>query len=140
MQYTCTPRYRSELQILILCFRFVTFNVAFVSVLRFQRCRSIPSPSPTSRLGTCFSGHPWRGESSSQACSSLETCLLPPGSLPALPLVSFAGSGNSWARMLIEGATGVYTGSVYNDKSLFYKGMKGESHLSSDSSLLMVPI
>jgi hypothetical protein len=33
-------------------------------------------------------------------------------------LYTFPGSGNTWGRLLIEHATGVYTGSVYNDKSL----------------------
>jgi hypothetical protein len=28
-------------------------------------------------------------------------------------LLSFAGSGSTWARLLIESATGIYTGSVY---------------------------
>lgn len=31
---------------------------------------------------------------------------------------TFPGSGNTWGRLLIEHATGIYTGSVYNDKSL----------------------
>lgn len=33
-------------------------------------------------------------------------------------LYTFPGSGNTWARLLIEYGTGIYTGSVYNDKSL----------------------
>jgi hypothetical protein len=33
-------------------------------------------------------------------------------------LYTFPGSGNTWGRLLIERATGVYTGSVYNDKTL----------------------
>ena len=32
---------------------------------------------------------------------------------------SFPGSGNTWGRLLIEFATGIYSGSIYNDKSLF---------------------
>jgi hypothetical protein len=35
------------------------------------------------------------------------------------------GSGNTWSRLLIEYATGVYTGSVYNDKSLL-EALPGE--------------
>jgi hypothetical protein len=33
-------------------------------------------------------------------------------------LYSFPGAGNTWCRLLIEYATGIYTGSVYNDPSL----------------------
>ena len=33
-------------------------------------------------------------------------------------LYTFPGSGNTWARLLIEYGTGIYTGSVYNDKTL----------------------
>ena len=41
-------------------------------------------------------------------------------------LASFPGSGNTWARLLIEDGTGVYTGSVYIDKSLGNSGFLGE--------------
>jgi hypothetical protein len=37
---------------------------------------------------------------------------------PAL-LWSYPGSGNTWARLLIEYATGVYTGSLFGDRTLF---------------------
>ena len=37
-------------------------------------------------------------------------------------LVSFPGSGNTWARHLIEQASGIYTGSVYGDFSLLGSG------------------
>lgn len=33
-------------------------------------------------------------------------------------LYSFPGAGNTWCRLLIEYATGIYTGSIYNDASL----------------------
>jgi hypothetical protein len=33
--------------------------------------------------------------------------------LPKWPLTSFPGSGVTWTRQLIEGVTGIYTGSVY---------------------------
>ncbi|CAH1778829.1 unnamed protein product [Owenia fusiformis] len=36
--------------------------------------------------------------------------------LPLTALASFPGSGNTWARHLIQELTGIYTGSVYNDK------------------------
>ena len=41
-------------------------------------------------------------------------------------LTSFPGSGNTWARLLIEDATGFYTGSVYDDGTLYHGGMIGE--------------
>ncbi|XP_065907634.1 WSCD family member CG9164-like [Dysidea avara] len=41
-------------------------------------------------------------------------------------LVSFPGSGNSWVRQLLETSTGVFTGSVYCDKSYVQAGMVGE--------------
>ncbi|XP_071790324.1 sialate:O-sulfotransferase 2-like isoform X2 [Asterias amurensis] len=50
----------------------------------------------------------------------------PVGTLPLVALASFPGSGNTWVRYLIERATGIYTGSIYNDKDLFNKGFKGE--------------
>lgn len=44
--------------------------------------------------------------------------------LPPL-LYTFPGSGNTWSRLLIEYATGIYTGSVYNDGTLL-KPLPGE--------------
>ncbi|KAK0152368.1 WSC domain-containing protein 2 [Merluccius polli] len=41
-------------------------------------------------------------------------------------LASFPGAGNTWARHLIELATGFYSGSYYFDGSLYNKGFKGE--------------
>ncbi|XP_056663894.1 sialate:O-sulfotransferase 1 isoform X1 [Monodelphis domestica] len=41
-------------------------------------------------------------------------------------LSSFPGAGNTWARHLIELATGFYTGSYYFDGTLYNKGFKGE--------------
>lgn len=37
-------------------------------------------------------------------------------------LSSFPGAGNTWARHLIEHATGYYTGSYYFDGALYNKG------------------
>ena len=48
----------------------------------------------------------------------------------ALP--SFPGSGNTWTRMALEQATGVYTGSVYCDPELKSKGLLGEKLSSSN--------
>ena len=43
---------------------------------------------------------------------------------PLIALASFPGSGNTWVRYLIERATGIYTGSYYDDGDLFRKGKK----------------
>uniref|UniRef100_A0A8C9F695 WSC domain-containing protein n=1 Tax=Pavo cristatus TaxID=9049 RepID=A0A8C9F695_PAVCR len=43
-----------------------------------------------------------------------------------IALSSFPGAGNTWARHLIEHATGYYTGSYYFDGALYNKGFKGE--------------
>lgn len=39
-----------------------------------------------------------------------------------MALSSFPGAGNTWARHLIEHATGFYTGSYYFDGTLYNKG------------------
>ncbi|XP_071824642.1 WSCD family member GA21586-like isoform X3 [Apostichopus japonicus] len=44
--------------------------------------------------------------------------LMPPGSLAVVALASLPGSGNTWLRYLIERVTGIYTGSIYNDRTL----------------------
>uniref|UniRef100_A0A3Q4BQB5 WSC domain-containing protein n=1 Tax=Mola mola TaxID=94237 RepID=A0A3Q4BQB5_MOLML len=52
--------------------------------------------------------------------------LLPTRAKRLVALASFPGAGNTWARHLIELATGFYTGSYYFDGSLYNKGFKGE--------------
>ncbi|XP_008995527.1 sialate:O-sulfotransferase 1 isoform X1 [Callithrix jacchus] len=51
---------------------------------------------------------------------------LPNKSKVFVALSSFPGAGNTWARHLIEHATGFYTGSYYFDGILYNKGFKGE--------------
>lgn len=51
---------------------------------------------------------------------------MPTRSKQLIALSSFPGAGNTWARHLIELATGFYTGSYYFDGSLYNKGFKGE--------------
>ena len=34
---------------------------------------------------------------------------------PPIALASFPGSGNTWLRHMIEGSTGIFTGSRYKD-------------------------
>ena len=45
---------------------------------------------------------------------------------PVVALGSFPGSGNSWVRLLLEAATGIYTGAIYCDGSYVEAGMIGE--------------
>ena len=45
---------------------------------------------------------------------------------PVVALGSFPGSGNSWVRLLLEAATGIYTGAIYCDGSYIEAGMIGE--------------
>lgn len=52
---------------------------------------------------------------------------LPAKSKKLIALASFPGAGNTWARHLIELATGFYTGSYYFDGSLYNKG-EGVGH------------
>ncbi|XP_072520960.1 sialate:O-sulfotransferase 2 [Salminus brasiliensis] len=61
---------------------------------------------------------------------------LPTRSKQLTALASFPGAGNTWARHLIELATGYYTGSYYFDGSLYNKGFKGErDHWRSGRSI-----
>ncbi|CBY38547.1 unnamed protein product [Oikopleura dioica] len=48
------------------------------------------------------------------------------GQFKKVMLASFPGSGNTWARYVIERATGFFTGAVANDSSLFNGGFLGE--------------
>lgn len=50
---------------------------------------------------------------------------LPNKSKVFVALSSFPGAGNTWARHLIEHATGFYTGSYYFDGTLYNKGKSG---------------
>ncbi|XP_002731982.1 uncharacterized protein LOC100368559 [Saccoglossus kowalevskii] len=67
----------------------------------------------------------WMWESSGRD-DPCRVCLAPVHSRPLVALASAPGSGNTWARSLLEKATGIYTGSVYRDRRLFYGGFHGE--------------
>ena len=57
---------------------------------------------------------------------------------PLVLLVSLPGSGNTWLRQLFEETTGFYTGSVYDDKSLFEGGLHGETLRYEDAQTPLV--
>jgi len=52
-------------------------------------------------------------------------------------LVSYPGSGNSWLRYLLDGCTGVFTGSVFLDRSLSAAGLLGEDRDPNDGSTIV---
>ncbi|KAG0729118.1 WSC domain-containing protein 2 [Chionoecetes opilio] len=64
-----------------------------------------------------------------RGCRNYSTTFAPPHSLSPRALASFPSSGNTWIRYLIEGATGLFTGSMYDDTSLTMKGLYGEALL-----------
>ncbi|XP_013394211.1 WSCD family member AAEL009094 [Lingula anatina] len=49
--------------------------------------------------------------------------------LPLTILQSFPGAGNTWVRHLLQEASGIFTGSVYNDVTLREKGFLGEGRV-----------
>jgi hypothetical protein len=58
-----------------------------------------------------------------EACKRYSVSFAPaPHYLPTVGLASYPSSGNTWLRYLIEGATGYFTGSMYNDIMLTKKG------------------
>jgi hypothetical protein len=61
--------------------------------------------------------------------------LSPPTARGTALLYSFPGSGNTWLRLLLDWSTNVYSGSVYNDKSLFGI-LPGEKHCDSSVSVV----
>ena len=58
--------------------------------------------------------------------------------LPVVGLASYPSSGNTWLRFLIEGITGYFTGSMYNDISLRKKGFYGEGVPAGDGLVITV--
>ncbi|XP_050699605.1 uncharacterized protein LOC126987014 [Eriocheir sinensis] len=67
---------------------------------------------------------PWPGR---VGCAGLRVAFARRLTLPRTALASFPGSGNTWLRYLIQGATGLFTGSVYLDRELATKGFYGEN-------------
>ena len=49
-----------------------------------------------------------------------------------ITLVSLPGSGNTWTRLLLEQATGIFTGSIFCDQDLRSSGFFGEQIISSN--------
>ena len=67
-----------------------------------------------------YSSHyPWPSD---ERCGNLATIFSNKNPLHLVSLASFPNSGNTWLRYLIEGATGIFTGSFYDDVGLIKKG------------------
>ena len=69
-------------------------------------------------------------------CAQFVTKFAKRSTLPRRALASFPGSGNTWLRFLIEGATGIYTGSVYAQPGL-ENGYRGEGRPFDDGSTIL---
>ena len=59
-------------------------------------------------LLTLSTRYPWPDH---DKCKTRATVFSNKKSLPAIALASFPNSGNTWLRSLIEGLTGIFTGS-----------------------------
>ena len=70
-------------------------------------------------------------------CAAHTTRFVLRHSLPARALVSYPGSGNTWIRYLVEAATGVFTGSIFNDKSILRAGHYGEARDYRDGTTIL---
>ncbi|XP_071542920.1 sialate:O-sulfotransferase 1-like [Panulirus ornatus] len=70
------------------------------------------------------SWRPWRGDPQGSVCLNYKN-RFGRGLTPVL-LVSIPCSGSTWLRYLLEGATGFFTGSLYNDTLLYDAGFLGE--------------
>ncbi|XP_077986097.1 sialate:O-sulfotransferase 2-like [Glandiceps talaboti] len=75
----------------------------------------IPPPPPPSTTPFVHHSLQVNGNQGSMTNSQVQcnVSLSPEHTHPPIALASFPGSGNTWARHLIEQATGIYTGSIY---------------------------
>ena len=62
-------------------------------------------------------------------CNPLHFGTVNPQHDGVVALASFPGSGNTWVRYLLQQATGIITGSMYNDTDLFKRGFPGIYYL-----------
>ena len=53
-------------------------------------------------------------------------------------LASYPGSGNTWTRYLIEGITGVFTGSFYYNEAYYRKAGKLSETISQYSDYIII--
>ncbi|XP_068241281.1 sialate:O-sulfotransferase 1-like [Palaemon carinicauda] len=77
----------------------------------------------------------WKKDSPTSPCYKYETRFAK--GLKPVWLISFPGSGNTWIRYLLEGATGIFTGSIYNDEYILRAGYLGEFEDSASGRTLV---
>lgn len=79
-------------------------------------------------------------EAAAHTCSAYRARSMLPARRSATPrgaiLASFPGSGNTWSRMLVEYATGVLTGSIYDDDEL-KRSLPAEGNRNTSQVLLV---
>ena len=78
--------------------------------------------------------HPWPED---PECSGLVVRFAKNSSLPLTALASFPGSGNTWLRYLVQGASGIFTGSIYGNQDLATGGFPGEVRDHTDGSTIL---
>ena len=111
---SCSPSAETEWQLQTLC----VLLCVVVVVLVFQISYSIGRSLSRTRLRPGA----WRGRPSSVVCDKYKRSNAQPAfnssCIPTV-LASYPGSGSTITRLLIEMTTGVWTGSIYGDESLF---------------------
>lgn len=91
-------------------------------------------PKTGLKWGIWNTSYPWPGD---KECGGFVTRIAKPGTIPMRALASYPGSGNTWIRYLIEGASGIYTGSIFVAKSITDAGHLGELRNFSDGSTIL---
>ena len=90
--------------------------VTVISLLHSVSCQTVEKDSLCQvhlpKLDFSSEGETYQIWVNDSQCSHFTTRFTKKYSLDPLALVSFPGSGNTWLRYLIEGATGVFTGST----------------------------
>lgn len=80
------------------------------------------------------SRHPWKNKA---FCSKYTISHMIPKCREPTALASYPGSGNTWLRYLIEGATGIFTGSRYKDLQIQMYGLWGEIRSWEDGTTIV---
>ncbi|XP_059097809.1 WSCD family member AAEL009094-like [Tigriopus californicus] len=107
-------------------FEIVAQNSSSVS-MKCNQHRTVTSTKLESR-------HPWSGD---PKCARFKISHMIPHCRPAVALASYPGSGNTWVRYLLEGATGIFTGSRYKDLQIQMYGLWGEIRNWADGTTIV---
>ncbi|XP_048468622.1 WSC domain-containing protein 1 isoform X2 [Rhincodon typus] len=103
---------------------FATTDFTLHDIANDQLCGKLSSDTTTEFLGDENYCVIYQTPVQDTRCTDRK--FLPTKTKAMVALSSFPGAGNTWARHLIEHATGFYTGSYYFDGTLYNKGFKGE--------------